>query len=242
MEAALIGFAAKSFYDGKEEKKSADRFAEANYKVSNFTQFYDNMKSHLFKICKDAGLSDSVANARVNEYIVQELYWGNDVPYYQGNLSQGELEAMYEDNYFVQGWNDCDPSYNPLTGYDTSGIYKYNNDWYFDDTLKFKPFVSKYENGQIVKGKETIFGYSQNQSTYMDKLSRSNQLYDIGNIFIFVLLANHIASAVDALITARAYNDELLNKKSVWQHINLEQNFAMTETGVKTNIGLKVRF
>ena len=36
------------------------------------------------------------------------------------------------------------------------------------------------------------------------------------------MIINHLASAVDALIGAIAYNNELLGRESLWQHIRIE--------------------
>ena len=36
------------------------------------------------------------------------------------------------------------------------------------------------------------------------------------------MIINHLASAVDALIGAIAYNNELLGRESFWQHVNIE--------------------
>jgi hypothetical protein len=235
VEAALIGFSAKNYYDGKQKKKEADRFARKHYSVTKFTDFYDTLKLYV----SNHYSNDSIGGIKADSFIVQGVYWGNDVDYYKDDLSQSDLENIYEEDIFVQGWDDCEPNLHP-DGYDTSVNYKYNDDYYFDDSLKIKPYLNRYENDELVD--ETIFGYSLNQMTYFNKLSQSSRFYDIGRTLIFIMVANHIVSAVDALITARAYNDRLLSKKSVWQHINFEQQFALSETGVTSQVGIRVRF
>ena len=46
--------------------------------------------------------------------------------------------------------------------------YKYNENYYYDDSLKIKPYLTRYENGAIVD--EVTMGYSPNQMQYLAML------------------------------------------------------------------------
>ena len=87
-----------------------------------------------------------------------------------------------------------------------------------------------------------VFGYSKNQDKYNHMISLSNHYYNVSTILLFFLVANHIASAVDAFISARAFNDKLLNKKSAWQHINIDHQIAFAQDGFHSRLGVRVRF
>jgi hypothetical protein len=87
-----------------------------------------------------------------------------------------------------------------------------------------------------------LWGYSELQRQYIDKLHVSNKYYRISQNVLFLLIANHIISAVDAMISAKAHNDRLLGKESFWRHINLDQRVAYTGTDIRSTFGIKVRF
>jgi hypothetical protein len=61
-------------------------------------------------------------------------------------------------------------------------------------------------------------------------MSQSNSSYKIATNILFIVLLNHVVSAVDALISARVYNDALLGKQSFWRHIDLEPGLASSVT------------
>ena len=70
-------------------------------------------------------------------------------------------------------------------------------------------------------------------------VSKSNNYYKTAQGILFTLIVNHILSAVDALISAKAYNDALLGKESFWQHLSIEQQ--MVAIGPSPSAGLTMR-
>ena len=54
-------------------------------------------------------------------------------------------------------------------------------------------------------------------------MSKSNSYYKTAQLILITMIINHVISAIDALISAKAFNDELINKESVWRHISIEQ-------------------
>jgi len=143
-------------------------------------------------------------------------------------------------NPFVQGWDDCELRFDSSSGYILDdAAYAYHYTYYTSDTLWEVNMTSKDGTDTLQSG---IYGYSARQVKYNGIMSRSNHLYTVSGNILFLLLANHIISAVDAFISARVYNEKLLNKKSFWQHINLDQQIAFTEKGIESRYGIRVRF
>ena len=77
---------------------------------------------------------------------------------------------------------------------------------------------------------------------FSKKISESNKYYRISKGVLTMLLVNHIMSAIDAGITAKAHNDQLLGKESFWQRINIEQQTVQTVNGTASGYALQVIF
>jgi hypothetical protein len=74
-------------------------------------------------------------------------------------------------------------------------------------------------------------------------MNRADRMYSIGKNMLFFLIANHIGSAIDAFISARAYNDRLLNQASVWQRVTIDHQVAYSlDEGFQSRLGVRVRF
>ncbi len=251
-EAALLGLSIKQYYEGNQKQEEADNFANEWYSAARFADYYENLNAYVKQQVQEkyntgGAFTDAQVDSIVSSMVQNDIYF-NNVTYYRGALSKGDLETMYANNEFVQGWKDCAPLFDTISPnnlYNLSPVYDgytyflYNNPD-IHDSLEIKIYLNRYQNSDT-----TIMqaqGFSAKQQEYLSMTRRANELYDVGKAFIFVMVANHIVSAIDALITARAYNDSLLRKKSVWKHIHLNQQFSLLETGVKTKIGLSVRF
>jgi len=70
----------------------------------------------------------------------------------------------------------------------------------------------------------------------------STGLYNASKYMIFIILTNHVVSAIDAFISARAYNNNLLKKQSIWQNINLDHTIVFTNHGIQSQFGFRIRF
>jgi hypothetical protein len=73
-------------------------------------------------------------------------------------------------------------------------------------------------------------------------VSKSNDYYKTAQAILFVMLINHVISSVDALISAKAYNDALLGKESFWQHISIEQQFVKAGSANGVGCAMRIQF
>ncbi len=239
---AIVGIAVMN-YLGKEKGREAVNFAEDNYDKSNFVDFYEKYKSYVYTVFEttykdfSATQIDSIREAA----IIQDMYFGNDVDYYKSSASDKDLEEMWEGNYYVAGWNDFSTS---AADSATTGYYFDNNGYHIDNT-KFSYYTqdTTWFINNLETGESGLLGYSKLKKQYKDLRNEERDYYDRGLLFVGLLIANHVTSAIDAFISAKAYNDDMLEKESVWEHIGLENQLAYTfNGGVKTTLGIKIKF
>jgi len=84
---------------------------------------------------------------------------------------------------------------------------------------------------------------SRSQDTYNSMMKDSKSKYDAVNYALYVVLINHIASAIDAGFTAKAHNSRLLGKdNSVWERISIEQQYVFSGTEMSPGAVLKLKF
>lgn len=240
VEAALIGFAVKHAIDGRDQKEEARNFADVHFIDTAFFNFYKD-----FEIYIDTFDVDTI------------LIFGESVGYYENKYTgitgknhdiddRQDFDRDIGTEAFVQGWDDCEPPFDILKGYDNPDSTKtyFDSKYYFttyntSDTLWLLNMYNVATNTLVNSG---VFGYSKNQNKYNHMISLSNHYYNVSTILLFFLVANHIASAVDAFISARAFNDKLLNKKSMWQHIDIDHQIAFAQDGFHSRLGVRVRF
>jgi hypothetical protein len=220
-ELAIIGTGTALAVKGSKEMKKAHKFADEHYSVENFKSYYfDNFKP---------GVPDTVHNS----------FFGN------GNLTVDQFLQMAQkkdnefyrniqgnDNPFVRGWIDVTPTFLPggLTLPQESGYKSYHPDTAY----------LVYSIG--TDSTKARFGFSKLQEEFESKFSRANNFYDISQKVFFLLLLDRIVSAVDAGITAKAYNDEMLGKQSMWQRINIEQKQVNSGWDTYSGYALVFRF
>lgn len=240
VEAALIGFAVKHAIDGRDKKEDARDFADVHFIDTAFFNFYKD-----FEIYVDTMDVDTI------------LIFGESVSYYENKYTgitgkshdindRQDFDRDIGTDAFVQGWDDCEPPFNSIDGFGKldSTIPCIDSLYYFKtynttDTLWLLNMYNIANNTLVKSG---VFGYSKRQVKYNEMISLSNHYYNVSTILLFFLVANHIASAVDAFISARAFNDKLLNKKSAWQHINIDHQIAFAQDGFHSRLGVRVRF
>jgi hypothetical protein len=59
---------------------------------------------------------------------------------------------------------------------------------------------------------------------------------------LFVILLNHVVSAVDALISAKIYNDDLLGRQSFWHHIEVQPGVAGRDMLSAPGLTMRLKF
>lgn len=156
----------------EKDREDAYRFAQTHYSVNKFIDFYDTLKA----LVSNQYTNDSIGQLKADTFIVQNMYFGHDVSYFSDSLTPVELENLYGKALYIQGWDDCEPILTD-TGYILTDMpyysdYTYNDSIYYDDSLKIKPYLSRYENG--VKVEDAVLGYSPNQLQFLAMLWQSN--------------------------------------------------------------------
>jgi hypothetical protein len=138
-------------------------------------------------------------------------------------------ELKYDALPYVHGWDDATPEFDAQLIIQTQNYYPLNED------TSYLVYIGKDSaNAQ--------YGFSENQKMYRSNLSKATSYFNNSQLVLTLMLLTHIVSAIDAGLTAKAHNDRLLNKQSVWQHIGLEQMYVSVNGTMAPGYALKVRF
>lgn len=223
VEVAFIAAGAIVGYQGNQRMKAARSFADEHYSIDSMSTYYTFMSNSNELIDFDS----LVFYGEYNDFLNQS-----------SKKSQSYYNDISDDKRpYIQGWDDVTPRFTsdfvPINNSD-SGTYIVNP---AEDSTYLVSFVDN--NGDT---SDAAFGFSENQKTFSKKLSKANVYFRWSKGLFSMLLVNHIISAIDAGITAKAYNDQLLGKTSLWQKINLRENFVRTPGGTAQGYALEVRF
>lgn len=223
VEATMISIGALFRYQGNKKWDDAKKFADSHYSIDKYKEYYKKLS---------ANFNDSLSviffpNSNANQFIKQAQIKNDS--YYNDIRDRG--------NTFVHGWDDATPGFD-----DGFGIIKSENDPYDYFIDESQPYFVYYieENGDTSRYSQA--GYSDNQELFNDKLSEANKRYRWSQSVFTLMLVNHVASAIDAGITAKAHNDRLLGKKSVWQKINIRDQYVSTPFETAQGLAFEVRF
>jgi hypothetical protein len=245
IEAAAIGGAIVYNAKGKNEYNAAKNFADQNYSSDNFTAYYGQLHDYFQGLLDGPTTGDSAARTELNGIYFDSL------PAIQASAAS-KSPAFYSSlegasNAYVQGWNDCEPKYsstNPVGGPNPppGKIFTYKNHPDSSDAsgTVLNYLIDRYSGPNLVES--GIFGYSPNQIAYTNMMSKSNDYYKLANTILALMIINHVASAVDALIGAYAYNNQLLGKETLWQHVKVSPQFAVDLVNPSLGLALKVGF
>ncbi len=215
-ELAIIGTGTALAVKGRKEMKKAQQFADEHYDVQNFKAYYDIFKQTI---------PDTLQKAVFSELSVDEFL------HMQKNKDDEFYKYIKRNDYpFVRGWNDVTPTFSSGFSINEPG-YKPKH----PDTLYLVYSIHQDTS-------KARFGFSQFQEQFSSKFSQADKLSGISMKVFFLLLLDRIVSAVDAGITAKAYNDEMLGKQSVWQRINIEQNQVNSGWDTYSGYTLVLRF
>lgn len=207
---------------GSRKWDDARDFANDHWHIDTFMTYYNTLEQN-------------------NENAIEEIFEGSYV-----SVDTFQMEAhnrsqefynyiKYKDSPFIQGWDDVNPRFDEnfeIINRDNSVVFYKNADsaylvFYVDD------------NGDTSRA---YYGFSKYQDEYNKLRSRSNQLFGTSKTLFTLLIINHLASAFDAMITAKAFNDALLGKTSLWQRFNIREATVSTPCGVANGLALEVRF
>lgn len=257
-ELAVIGVSVNFGRKGREKGEEAQSYADRHYKVDKFMGYYRALKAHVEQKHSELYAHKNYDHD-VAEWMRSEIYWypkdeNKEIPdttYVRRELTGGGYYDYISQSKYVHGWDDAEPSYSqndPDRLYVTNGqgeisdssyTYRYEsagdstNPWLLDVV---NPPPGEEEN---LSG---IYGYSAHQEHYNDLVHESNDLYKTSTKVLLLLVANHLVSAVDAFIAARAHNEQLLGRESMWERVRFDQRLAFDEDGLSTTLGVRVRF
>jgi len=238
-EVAAIGVAVYFNSVANSKRNEARKFADGHFEVNRIREYDRQLREEFF--------------ARDSSIIKDSLPLPYDKDFYDAAGKKDKGAYYYESirgREFTPGWEDYDLSLDLVLGAkegDTIDgsygsryvLYGYDNaDWFY--------YVKRIIDnaGRLVSGSEQpVLGYSSYQTTYNAMVDKSNSYRDAVNYMFYVIILNHIASAIDAGFTARAYNARLLGEgSSAWNRLSVEQQFVFTGSEVSPGIALRLRF
>ncbi len=220
LEAGIIGTGVAYAVKGSREIDDAHEYADQHYKIEAFRTYYNRLTRKFPK-------ADSVISTFYSEK--------------PGNFSKSS-DSYYDDigdqsGPYVHGWDDAAPKVDENFQLLDSIYHKAASDSIIDSCFYF--FKGTDSTGEVY-GK--AFGFSENQKKYVDKVSKGNKSYKISKNVFTLLLINHIMSAIDAGICAKAYNDKMLGKQSLWQRISIEDVAVNSGSGIANGYAFQLRF
>lgn len=220
LEAGIIGTGVAYAVKGGREIDDAHEFADQHYKVEAFRAYYS-------KLTRKFPKADSIISTYTSEK--------------PGSFSRS-TDSYYDDigdqsGPYVHGWDDAAPKIDDNFQLLDSMYRRVAPDSIIDSAFYF--YKGTDSTGEVY-GK--AFGFSENQKKYVDKVSKGNQSYKISKNVFTLLLINHIMSAIDAGICAKAYNDKMLGKQSLWQRISIEDVAVNSGSGIASGYAFQLRF
>jgi hypothetical protein len=231
LEATAIGFSVAFNNKGKKQYDDAKTFADHNYDNANMTQYYSDLYN-FFLTGPGQGMSEDSAHEKM-------------VGIYSDTSFLHSTSKSYTDiqsNSFVQGWKDCEPKGKTILQSTDSVIIVGQHIYRKDTTPGSTYLVYQVDKNGKWDTTKTLYGYSTSQNQYNAMVSKSNSYYKTAQSILFTLLINHIISAVDALISAKAYNSALLGRETLWQHLSIQQQFVDVSPSLSAGVAMRVSF
>jgi hypothetical protein len=227
LEATAIGFSIAYNQKGRKQLDEAHSFADQNYSNDNLKDYYKGVFG-IISTQYASSNGDSVAGEKLS-------FIYSDTSFLKG--SKYRWQNYYTDMQsepYVQGWKDCQPTIDQISNNTVD-----QNQYRLDDSTNYMVYAVK--NGKV-DSTTLLYGYSAGQIRYNAMVSQSNSYYKTAQGILFTLVINHLISAVDALISAKAYNDALLGRESLWQHISLEQQLVDAGPSLSGGMVMRIQF
>ena len=242
-EAAIIGISVVFMNKGKDKYNQATGFADRNFSATKMETYYRNLENWL----RGQVDSTSVQTALDNISMDTLNTFKNDYAAKNQNFY-----STIKDKAYTQGWSDCEPTFAAIQGVDPGLIIipdaGYQNRYLrlgnSTDSLYLSYFIDikNKDNGALIPDGEMQYGYSADQRTFRTLMSQSNDNYKTATTVLFIILINHVVSAVDALISANMYNADLLGRQSFWHHIEVEPGVAGRDMMSAPGFTMRVKF
>jgi hypothetical protein len=239
IEIALVSASVKFAVDGSRKKKDAQSFADLHFDPTKFREHYNNLRTHITNtetkvLPAEANIPDEV-NA-----ILTGIGYDTTEFFSSAAARSVDYYSTIEQNSFSAGWDDNEPWLQGTGDFvleSDSMMYDYIP--YSSDTTWMLRAISKTTGDTL---KEVFYGYSGNQNMYDDMVDQSDNSYKWSQTMGMILIVNHVVSAVDALLSAKRHNDELLGKHSFLHNVSLDNQVAFSGRDVITKVGMRVRF
>jgi hypothetical protein len=230
LEATAVGFIIAFNNKGKQQYNNAKSFANASYDCDTMKSYYN--KLYNFFLGQEGGSIDTAQG-------YMDLIYTDSLK----SLIKGSSDyySSIQSNSYVQGWKDCEPSGDIIINGTSDTINGGNYRYVRDSATGYLVYQVNSSTGEIDTN-SPLYGYSANQLKYKSMVSKSNDYYKTAQAILFVMLINHVISSVDALISAKAYNDALLGKESFWQHISIEQQFVKAGSANGVGCAMRIQF
>ena len=244
-EAAIISISVVFMNKGKDKYNQATGFADRNFSATKMQTYYSDLEAFLRKNGAD---STSIQTALDNISMDTLKTFMHD--YSTKSQSFYSTITLTKDNKaYTQGWKDCQPSLAEIDGATAGGPLQdqpgYQNRYFRDTTFGSWSYlinIKNKDNDAFIPNGEMQYGYSADQRTFTTLMSQSNDNYKTATTVAFILLINHVVSAVDALISANMYNADLLGRQTFWHHIEVAPGVAGRDMISAPGLTMRVKF
>lgn len=213
VEVGMIATSAVLRTKGVQKEKNAHKFADQHYNMDKYLNYQQALKHNV----------DTATYSTI--FYGSDTFFVNDAK----TKNEGYYEKIKSGDYpFVNGWDDALPEFDENLVIKTAG-YR---------SVKDSTYLVFYGTDST----NSYYGFSNNQKAYRSMISKSTTYFSNSGLVLAFMLVNHLVSAIDAGLTAKAHNDLLLNKNTVWNHIGLEQICLSDGRNMVPGYALKVRF
>ncbi len=104
-------------------------------------------------------------------------------------------------------------------------------------------FLSGWKDANVVFGDSSITGTSAYRDEYVSMRARANRYARMQAWFLGGMVINHIASALDAALTARYHNRQLYETESMWyDRLHFDGGLVLDQGWPKTNLTASITF
>jgi hypothetical protein len=253
-ELGVVGASVAFWIQGNRKSAKSLDYADSHFNTDKFAAYYKELGDSLL-----VWTNNNSKEVRSRLLTYYSLPHQNDDYVYIDTFKVWASERSSDfydqigDNQFVHGWLDAEPSLSQIAG-------AYRNLSENDNQLIVGGRVYPLEPGFVAdstsdssfllwvpdpKRKDKYIlgqGYSSYQFTYNQMDSDAQSSYKTGQRILLLLLLNHIGSAIDAGLTAKRHNDELLGKQSVWRRLEFEQLWVCSGSQMAPGYAVRVAF
>ena len=244
-EAAIISISAVFMNKGKDKYNQATAFADKNFSATKMSTYYNDLEAFLPTISGNDPASVQTALDNISMDTLKTFL-------HDYATKSQNFYSTIKDKAYTQGWKDCEPSLAEIGGVDPgiklpdagyqNQYYRYGSSDPDSLGLSYLINIKNKDNEAFIPDGEAQYGYSADQRTFRTLTSQSNDYYKTATTVLFIILINHVVSAVDALISANMYNADLLGRQTFWHHIEVAPGVAGRDMISAPGLTMRVKF